>query len=226
MATCRDLADRNSRGSLRRGHGALRRDAVRMVLRSPRGEQRVSSRKTRPDIGFVRDAFSRVALAAWVCMVASGACWFVLVAMQMSGRPLEALDWATITTVLGSTIFGRPGGSCLDGLGTGLHLADPARQSAASARGVRLVCRHRGRTPGRPRLGGHANAEVGADGVIHHASDSMHLLAAGHGLAVWLRSRRFSGHSAARLRAATSTVAPRPWRASATGRRSAWQFLS
>jgi putative copper resistance protein D len=60
-----------------------------------------------PTSGSSETRFLRVAVAAWACTVVSGACWFAVVSMQMSGRSLEALDRATITMVLGSTVFGR-----------------------------------------------------------------------------------------------------------------------
>jgi len=49
----------------------------------------------------------RVLIVAWASLVISGACWSALVAMQMSARPLAALDRPTIAAVLGSTVFGR-----------------------------------------------------------------------------------------------------------------------
>jgi len=112
-------------------------------------------------------------------MVVSGACWFVLVAVQMSGRPLEALDGATITTVLGSTVFGRTWvlrtvlALALAGMSAVLFAETASRPwtlAAMVTSGALLATL---------AWSGHANAEVGPDGVIHHLSDSIHLLAAG-----------------------------------------------
>ena len=119
-------------------------------------------------------------MAAWGCMLASGACWFALVAMQMSGRPLEALDWATITTVLGSTIFGRAWSvralmALVLALIWPILRAGPRLQPGVSVLSVGIA----GGLVAGLAWAGHANAEVGVDGWIHHASDAAHLLAAG-----------------------------------------------
>jgi putative copper resistance protein D len=102
-----------------------------------------------------------------------------LVAVQMSGRPLEALDWATITTVLGSTIFGRAWvlravlALALAGMSPVLLIKTPPRPWALVATIIS------GALLGSLAWSGHANAQVGPDGVIHHLNDLMHLLAAG-----------------------------------------------
>lgn len=139
-------------------------------LASARRERATASSETRS---------FRVAVAAWSCMVASGACWLVLVAVQMSGRPLEALDWATITTVLGSTVFGRAWvlravvALALAGMSPVLFAKTASRPWTLAA----MVMS--GALLAGLAWSGHANAQVGPDGVIHHLSDSIHLLAAG-----------------------------------------------
>jgi putative copper export protein len=123
--------------------------------------------------------FFRAAVAAWACMVVSGACWFALVAVQMSGRSFEALDRATITAVLGSTIFGRTWvlrtvlALALAGMSPVLFAKTTPRPCALVAM---VIC---GALLASLAWSGHANAQVGPDGVIHHLSDSIHLLAAG-----------------------------------------------
>jgi putative copper resistance protein D len=147
---------------------------------APRGANSASAPRRRDRTsGSSETRFFRVAVAAWACMVVSGACWFVLVAVQMSGRPLEALDGATITTVLGSTVFGRTWvlrtvlALALAGMSAVLFAETASRPwtlAAMVTSGALLATL---------AWSGHANAEVGPDGVIHHLSDSIHLLAAG-----------------------------------------------
>lgn len=124
--------------------------------------------------------FRGVALAAWALLVISGACWLALVTVQMSGESIGAISTSAIATVLGSTVFGR---AWLFRALMALLLmilwltprAGPPRRTwtrvlSAGAAGSLLVGL---------AWAGHANAEVGAQGLIHHASDAMHLLAAG-----------------------------------------------
>ena len=124
--------------------------------------------------------FRRVAAAAWVSMLISGACWLALVTAQMSGEPLGAIKASAIATVLGSTVFGQ---------------AWLFRTLMALVLALFWLTLRAGRprAPWMPVLcvgvassllaalawAGHANAEVGADGLIHHTGDATHLLAAG-----------------------------------------------
>jgi putative copper resistance protein D len=125
--------------------------------------------------------FLRVAVAAWACMLVSGACWFAFVSMQMSERPLAALDRATIAAVLGSTVFGRDW-SIRVVLALALAAMWPIlfAKEAPRRRRAQLACLIvSGALLASLAWAGHANAQVGRNGVIHHVSDSVHLLAAG-----------------------------------------------
>jgi putative copper export protein len=51
--------------------------------------------------------FRRIVVAAWLTMVASGACWLALVTVGMSGESLAAITASAVATVLGSTVFGQ-----------------------------------------------------------------------------------------------------------------------
>ena len=124
--------------------------------------------------------FPRVAIAAWTCMVVSGACWFAMVSMQMSGRSLGALDRATIAVVLGSTTFGR---AWLVRTALALALAGMwsilFAKAAPQRRWALVAMVIAGALLASLAWSGHANAQVGPNGVVHHLSDSVHLLAAG-----------------------------------------------
>ena len=146
----------------------------------PRAANSASASGTRdPTSASSETRFVRVAAAAWVCLIASGACWFALVAAQMSGRPLEALDWATIKTVLGSTIFGRTWVLRTVLAFTLAGMSPILFTKMASGPWTLLATGISGALLAGLAWSGHANAEVGIDGVIHHLSDSIHLLAAG-----------------------------------------------
>jgi putative copper resistance protein D len=124
--------------------------------------------------------FLRVAVAAWACMAVSGAGWFAMVSMQMSGRSLGALDRATIAAVLGSTIFGR---AWLVRTVLALALAGMwpilFAKTAPPRRWALVAMVISGALLASLAWSGHANAEVGPNSVVHHLSDSVHLLAAG-----------------------------------------------
>jgi putative copper resistance protein D len=116
-------------------------------------------------------------------MVFSGACWLVLVTAQMSGEPLDAIKVSAISTVLGSTVFGqawlfRALMALLLALLWLLLRAGPPRGPWTPVVSVGIAS---GLLAGLA-WAGHANAEIGAHGLIHHTSDAAHLLAAG----VWL----------------------------------------
>jgi len=123
--------------------------------------------------------FFRVAVVAWACLMVSGASWLALAAIQMSGRSLAALDGAILRTVLGSTIFGRTWlvrtvlALVLAGMSPVLFTRPIRRRWALIA--ILLA----GALLASLAWSGHANAQVGAQGAVHHLSDSAHLLAAG-----------------------------------------------
>ena len=124
--------------------------------------------------------FCRVAVAAWALIVISGACWLALVTAQMSGVSLDAITASAIAIVLGSTVFGQAWSlRALMALVLALFWlmlrSGPPREPWLPVLSV-------GVTSGllaSLAWAGHANAEVGAHGVIHHTSDAAHLLAAG-----------------------------------------------
>ena len=124
--------------------------------------------------------FVRAAVVAWVCLVISGACWLALVAMQMSGKSLSALDRQTMAAVLGSTLFGRAW-VVRALLALALAAMGPAVLAEASHKRVwaPVAALVSGALLASLAWSGHANAQVGVDGVIHHLSDCIHLLAAG-----------------------------------------------
>lgn len=124
----------------------------------------------------------RVALLAWLLMVISGACWLVLVSMQMSGLPLDKMmTGSALKTVLGSTVFGHAW-SIRASLALALAaLAPTLFADRIGRRGLRAAAAPvlSGALLASLAWAGHANAQTGAEGVIHHASDALHLLAAG-----------------------------------------------
>jgi len=113
-------------------------------------------------------------------MVISGACWLALVTIQMSGEPFGAMKASAIATVLGSTVFGQAWSvralmALLLALIWPILRAGPRFQPEVSVLSVGIAGALLAGLP----WAGHANAEVGADGLIHHAGDAAHLLAAG-----------------------------------------------
>lgn len=125
----------------------------------------------------------RVAVAAWALMVVSGACWLALVTVQMSGASLGEITASATATVLRSTVFGEAW-SFRALMALMLALLWRALRSGPP-QGPWLSLLSVGVAGGLLAglaWAGHANAEVGAPGSIHHASDAAHLLAAG----VWL----------------------------------------
>lgn len=124
--------------------------------------------------------FYRVAVAAWGVVVISGACWLALVAVQMSGQARAAIEATALATVLGSTVFGRAWMlRALMALTLALFWrrlrAGPLHQAWTLV--VCLVVT--GGLLASLAWAGHANAEVGLGGVVHHTNDAAHLLAAG-----------------------------------------------
>jgi putative copper resistance protein D len=126
--------------------------------------------------------FSRSTIAAWLVAVVSGVCWLLLVATLMSERALgEGYDIAVVKTVVQSTVFGRAWSvrALLALALAALWLV--ARTGRASHHLVvgALVTVLAGAFVVGLAWAGHANIEVGRDGVIHHLGDAIHLLAAG-----------------------------------------------
>ena len=124
--------------------------------------------------------FRRVAVAAWASMVVSGVCWLALVTGQMSGQPLGEIKPSAVATVLASTTFGhvwvfRTLTALLLALLWLVLRAGPPREPWLPVLSVGLA----GGLLAGLAWAGHANAEVGVDGAIHHVSDAAHLLAAG-----------------------------------------------
>lgn len=124
--------------------------------------------------------FRRVAVAAWALMVISGGCWLALVTVQMSGGPFGAVTASAIATVLGSTVFGQAWSvRALMALALALFWlilrAGPPHEPWVPVWSVGLT----GGLLAGLAWAGHANAEVGADSLIHHTSDATHLVAAG-----------------------------------------------
>jgi len=124
----------------------------------------------------------RAVLASWTLMAVSGVCWLALVSAQMTGRPLaDSLNPSRVATVLGSTVFGQAW-TIRALLALGLIALWPLLR--ASSKGRRRWARvgsfaMAGGLLAGLAWGGHANAEVGGQGLAHHASDVAHLLAAG-----------------------------------------------
>lgn len=139
---------------------------------------RVPGRATSPTLA----RFRRTAALAWLSMVISGACWLASVSVQMSGRPLdEAVTGSALKTVLGSTVFGHAWSvrmllAFALAVLTPTLFVDGVRRRGLAA-GAALVLS--GVLLASLAWAGHANAQIGADGMVHHASDAIHLLAAG-----------------------------------------------
>ena len=124
--------------------------------------------------------FRRVAVVAWLSMVASGACWLALVTVRMSGEFAAAITASAVATVLGSTDFGQAWTArALMALAVAL-LWQIAHAGTLRRPWVRVL--YVGVTGGllaSLAWAGHANADVGGASVIHHTGDAAHLIAAG-----------------------------------------------
>ncbi|HEY4958996.1 MAG TPA: CopD family protein, partial [Caldimonas sp.] len=124
----------------------------------------------------------RVALGAWLVMALSGAGWLALESARMSGPPLgDSLNTSTVFTVLAATVFGQAW-SVRAWLALGLAAIWPVLRASSLplrrwASAIAVVIS--GGLLAGLAWGGHANAEVGLAGWVHHASDVAHLLAAG-----------------------------------------------
>jgi copper resistance protein D len=148
--------------------------------------------------------YRRRVVAAWLIAVSSGACWLLLEATLMSGRTLEeGWDLAVLGTVIEGTLFGRAWSVralLALALAAVWAIAPRRRPSHRFAAPVLAVTLSAGLTAGLA-WAGHANARGGADGVIHHVSDGIHLLAAGAwlgGLAPLIATLRRLGPSPTR----------------------------
>jgi len=117
-------------------------------------------------------------LLAWFAVALSGIAWLGLEATAMSGGPwAQAWNTSTLAAVLGSTVFGHA------------LLARAALLVALGVLASRNAPNDRQRAPavvgcaGALLAGlawqGHANAQSGIDGAVHHLADAAHLLAAG-----------------------------------------------
>jgi len=138
----------------------------------------------RPDAAAWR-RLARVAAWALALLVASGALWFVVEAMAMSGAPLrEALSRETLGAVLGETLYGRVSmlrlglAAVLGVLLLALWRARPAQVAVGVAMRVAGVVLS-GALLASIAWMGHAAAEEGVDRVVHLSSYALHLLAAG-----------------------------------------------
>ena len=126
--------------------------------------------------------FRRTVALAWLSMVISGACWLVSVSVQMSGLPLDqVVTGSALNTVLGSTVFGHVW-FVRASLALALALLAPTlfaegMRRRGLATGAALVLS--GALLASIAWAGHANAQVGTAGMVHRASDAVHLLAAG-----------------------------------------------
>jgi putative copper resistance protein D len=157
-----------------------------------------------------------LAVAIWCVALAvvSGVVWLAAQAAAMSGAPLaQALDRATLETVLGATVFGRVwalrcalacmlGAALILGRRAIVRRGTPAWLGCALVAGVLLAAL---------AWMGHGNAEQGRDHVVHLSADALHLLAAGAwlgalpALARWLARAR----PGAPLRASAGSVVRR-----------------
>ena len=117
-------------------------------------------------------------LLAWLAVAASGIAWLAVEGVEMSGGSwAEASNASTLGAVLGSTVFGRTWlvrGVLLVVLGV---LA--VRHRPQDRRGLPALVACSGALLPSLAWAGHANAQPGLDGAVHHFADAAHLLAAG-----------------------------------------------
>jgi len=142
----------------------------------------------------------RFLLTSWLAVAVSGVAWLGVEAVAMSGGPWSsAFDAPTLAAVLGSTLFGHAWlvrGALLVAFG-----ALASWGTTAEPRIARALVACSGALLASLAWAGHANAQSGLDGAVHHVADAAHLLAAG----AWVGGLPFF---AARLRAATAASTP------------------
>jgi putative copper resistance protein D len=123
-------------------------------------------------------AWRRRLLLAWTVVAVSGIAWLGLEAVAMSGGPWrQAWNTSTLAALLGSTVFGHAWlarAALLAALGV---LA--ARYAPGDRRTTLALVACSGALLAGLAWQGHANAQSGIDGVVHHLADAAHLLAAG-----------------------------------------------
>ena len=123
----------------------------------------------------------RLVILAWASLglaFASGAAWLFLVAAEMSGEPVGALDGAIVATVLGQTRFGQVWMVRLVLAGAlALLLLAPQRRRGPAWRWTGLA--FTAGLLGSLAWAGHGASTPGAPGDLHLAADIVHLLAAG-----------------------------------------------
>ena len=116
----------------------------------------------------------RLAVAASLIAFATGVLWLALEAASMADDPGAAVDPQAIGAVLADTAFGQA---------WILHLALVAAFAAAALLAPRdawtTIAGLSGLALASLALVGHAAMQTGAEGVAHHASHALHLLAAG-----------------------------------------------
>ena len=117
-------------------------------------------------------------LGGGLVVALSGIAWLGLEAIVMSGGPWhEAWTASTLAAVLGSTVFGH---ASLARAALLVALAVLALRSAPDDRRATLaLVACSGALLAGLAWQGHANAQSGIDGVVHHVADAAHLLAAG-----------------------------------------------
>jgi len=124
-----------------------------------------------------RPRSARTLGAALLVVAISALAWLVMESAVMSGRPwVDSWHGETLGTVLARTLFGHVWlvrGALLVALAAVLGLARgragaPGPAAALAAALLASLA-----------WAGHANAQTGIDGAIHHVADAMHLLAAG-----------------------------------------------
>jgi len=117
-------------------------------------------------------------LVGALAVVASGIAWLGLEAVVMSGGPWhQAWNPSTLAAVLGSTVFGH---AWLARAALLVVLAVLALRSTPDDRRTKLaLVACSGAFLAGLAWQGHANAQSGIDGVVHHVADAAHLLAAG-----------------------------------------------
>jgi len=113
-----------------------------------------------------------------VAVAVSGIAWLGVEAVAMSAGPWSrAWDPSTLAAVLASTVFGHAW------LARGMLLVVLVVLAARHAPGDRQTDRAliacSGALLASLAWAGHANAQSGIDGVVHHVADAAHLLAAG-----------------------------------------------
>ncbi len=177
------------------------------------GEPALRAADHGPSAALVRRRLAGIAWASLAVVVLSGAAWLVVLAAQMSERPLAAM-WSedAVWTVLSDTGFGHVW-LVRSGLVAMLAVANLAWFAAVrpSPRPRVVALASASALVGTLAFAGHAAAGAGVEGIVQQTADVLHLVAAASWagalvpLAVLLgaAAKDRGGHSVAIARAAT-----------------------